>query len=220
MTDPITREQFLIPLLGANSYWGREAYQALAAIPGDPAAMWGACMRGDALLWAASWAGVDHRRVILAACAAVRPVLRYVPGGEGRPGLALEAAEARARGDPRATLERVRWAADHAATAASDAFDAAGSQTSDPISPHQAHASYAAAYAAYAAAEAADAAYVSATRSTYAARAVLGAVFAADRSDRHRSLPTSLAASADLVRQHIPWPVVEATLAKRLGVPT
>jgi hypothetical protein len=72
---------------------------------------WAECSRGDWLIWWAERTGVDRRLVVRAACACARLALPYVPEGEDRPRLAIETAEAWARGE--ATLDYVR-AARHA----------------------------------------------------------------------------------------------------------
>ena len=105
---------------------------------------WEQSERGDWLLWLAAKAGVDRRRLVMAACACARLALVHVPPGEERPRVAIETAEAWCRGE--ATIEQVKEARRNAA----DAYAAyASSPASSPA---------AAAYAAYAAADAADAA--------------------------------------------------------------
>ncbi len=107
------------------------------------ATAWGECDRGDWLLWLAGMAGVDRRRLVLAACACARGALPYIPEGENRPRVAIETAEKWARGEEGVTLGDVRRAACAAyAACATDATDAAYAATD-------------AAYAAYAAADAA-----------------------------------------------------------------
>ena len=81
-------------------------------------ASWEACERGDWLLWLVAKAGVDRRKVVLAACKCARLSLRYVPKGETRPLTAIRTAEAWCHG--KATIKEVRTAA-YAAYAASDA---------------------------------------------------------------------------------------------------
>jgi hypothetical protein len=85
---------------------------------------WAECERGDWLLWLAISAGVDRRRVVLAACACARLSLPHVPAGEMRPLKAIETTEAWARGDAGVTLSDVAAAAS-AADAAASAADAA-----------------------------------------------------------------------------------------------
>jgi hypothetical protein len=105
------------------------------------AAAWAACEDPRWLLWYAGRVsgprGAEpRRRLTLCACECARLALPYVRAGEERPRIAIETAEAWARGGEGApTLEQVRVAA-----AAADAADA-----------------YAAADAAYAAAAAAAA---------------------------------------------------------------
>lgn len=103
---------------------------------------WDACERGDWMLWLAAKAGLCTReQLVLAACACARLALVHVPGGEDRPRIAIETAEAWA--DGRAAIDEVRAAADAAYAAAAYADDAAAYAAAD-----------AAAYAAYAAAAA------------------------------------------------------------------
>ena len=115
-------------------------------------AAWAECERGDWMLWLAAKAPLCSRQdLVLAACACARLSLKYVKAGEKRPRVAIETAEAWARGD--ATLDRVRVAA-YASSYASSYASAASS------------AAYAAAYAAYAAAHASSASSAAARTST------------------------------------------------------
>ena len=88
---------------------------------------WEQSERGDWLLWLAAKAGVDRRRLVMAACACARLALVHVPPGEERPRVAIETAEAWCRGE--ATIEQVRKASRNAyaayAYAAAAAADAA-----------------------------------------------------------------------------------------------
>ena len=102
---------------------------------------WADCERGDWLLWLAAKAGIDCKRLVMAACACARLALMHVRVGEERTRIAIETAEAWCRGE--ATIEQVREARKNAAARAA-AYDAA-------------RAAYAAADAAYAAAYAAAA---------------------------------------------------------------
>ena len=198
-TETKTRADSIQPLLerldacGDARKWARQRTLAEA---------WSECPRGDWLLWLAGRLGIDRRVLVAATCAVVRPALRYVPAGEDRPRLAIEAAEAGARGEEGVTLERVRWAAADAYDAAADAYDAA------------AYATEAAAYAAYAAAYATEAA-------AYAADAAAEAASDDDADDAGPDAAAgtdarvaSLAASADLVRQHIPSHYIDALAAE------
>jgi hypothetical protein len=149
---------------------------------------WNQCERGDWMLWFAGKIEVDRKLLVLAACGCARKALKNVPEGEERPRIAIEAAEAWCRGE--ASIEDVRAAADaaraaaYAARAAADAADAA------------AYAARAAAYAAYAAADAADA----------AARAAAYAAYAAADAAAEAA---SLAQSANIVREVIPFAEIE-----------
>lgn len=140
---------------------------------------WSECRRADWLLLAAVRLGVDHRPIVMAACACARMALRYVPAGDDRPRVGIETAEAWCRGA--ATLERVYAAiADaHAAHAFADTYDAAAYDTA-----------YAAAYAATAT--------TAPGAAGYAARAT---THAADDAEVVRE--KSLADMALLVRGHI-----------------
>lgn len=102
------------------------------------AEVWEQCERGDWLLWLAAKAGVDRKRLVMAACACARLALVHVPSGEERPRIAIETAESWCRGE--ANIEQVREARRNAAAYAAYAYAAAAA------------AAYAAADAAYAAA--------------------------------------------------------------------
>ncbi len=200
----LDRKQFLDALRRSNSYWAREPIHVFAALTGTPAEMWADCPRGDVMLAAASWAGVDRRRLVATACACARSALRYVPEGEDRPKTAIRTAEAWARGDPGVTVESVRMAARAAesATAESVGSGAPGAQA----------ATCAIAAAAWAALAAIPPPAAAAHVCAYVAEAADAAARAADAGPDARV--ASLAASADLVRSHIPWAVVEAALRK------
>ncbi len=161
-------------------------------------AHWLACPRGDWLLWLAVKAGVDRRLIVLAACQCARLVLDRIPPGEDRPRLAIETAEAWARGE--ATIEQVREAGGASAYAAA-----------------YASAAYAAAAAVYAAAHAA--AHAAAYAAVYAAADAAAAYAAADAADADAYAAASasarsamLASCADAVRAVIPWADVERGL--------
>ena len=88
-------------------------------------AAWANCARGHWMLWIVARVGVDPNVVRLAACQCARRALQYVPEGEDRPRLAIEAAEAHARGEiTQAQLDAARAAA-YAASAASAAAESA-----------------------------------------------------------------------------------------------
>ena len=124
----------------------REARVWLAT-QSDPRAAWEACERADWMIWYARRRDVDPKAFVRIACDCARTALPFVPEGENRPRLAIEAAERWMRGE--ATIDEVRDAADAAADAVADA--AAAAEAAE------------AAIAAYAAADAvAAAAYVAA----------------------------------------------------------
>ncbi len=198
MTASITREQFLGALLGLDSYWGRKVAESLASLPGTPAEEWAACRRGDVLLAAAAQVGVDRRTIALAACAAARPALGCMSAKENQPRLAIEAAEAWARREKGATLRRARMAAGRSAR-----FGGSGPHAIFAAASAAAHA----ARAAFAAAGAPHAAFAASCAADALAYGAYDHLVSVRRQ--------TLAASADVVRQHIPWSVVEAALAKR-----
>ena len=138
----------------------------------DPHVAWETCERPDWMIWFARRRSVERKVLVRIACDCARTALRFVPEGEDRPRLAIEAAERWTRGE--ATIDEVRVAAAYAAAYAADtvAFTAA------------ANAADAAAAAADAAANAAanaaaDAAYAAAD----AAADVAYAAYAADAAD-------------------------------------
>ena len=69
---------------------------------------WDDCERGDWLLWLCAKAGVDKKKIVLAACGCARLVLHLVAEDEPRPRLAIETAEAWCRGE--ATIHDVKAA--------------------------------------------------------------------------------------------------------------
>ena len=165
----------------------------------DSAQMWAECQRPDWLLW---WAGqiVPRRDLVLAACDCAETALRFVPGDEHRPRLAIQTARRWAHGE--ATLDEVAAAA-NAANAANAAEYAA------PLSARaDAYAAHAAARAAYAAAFAADlAAYAAhaAARAAYAANAAgYAAEYAAGYYADAAGYYAARSAMLQLIRQR--WP--------------
>src|SRR6185503_5862448 len=113
------------PFLVSNNAC-REA-QEWAAQYHDLASAWAACERGDWLLWLAGRApGFPRATLVLAACACAREALVHVKAGEDRPRIAIETAEAWARGgDGAPTIAEVRAAAAAADDAAAAAAYAA-----------------------------------------------------------------------------------------------
>jgi hypothetical protein len=126
---------------------------------------------------------VKRRKLVLCACECARLALKYVPPGEERPRLAIEAAEKWARREG-PTLDDVHAAAD----AAADASAASATYAAD------------AAYAAYAAADAAYAAAAYAADAADAADDAAAAAYAAAAAARAKTL----SACADIVRKHYP----------------
>ncbi len=156
--------------------------------------LWTRCRRGDWLLWFTERVGVDRRLVTLAACDCAREALGFVPAGEDRPRLAIEAAEAWARGS--ATLDEVHVASDaaayvHAASAAAAAYVYTTDAAAHTV------------YACDAAAAAASAAY-GYTADTAASAAASAADAAAAACTRSHARTQSLARGAELVRARIP----------------
>ena len=93
----------------------REARVWLAT-QSDPRAAWEACERADWMIWYARRRDVDPKAFVRIACDCARTALPFVPEGENRPRLAIEAAERWMRGE--ATIDEVRDAANAAANAA------------------------------------------------------------------------------------------------------
>jgi hypothetical protein len=144
--------------------------------------VWENCERADWLLWWAARDGFDHVEIVRAACACARTALKYVPDGEDRPRLAIEAAE-RWCDDPteehrRASADAAYAVADAAANAARAAYAAAYAAACAAYAAARAPDADAAADAAYAACAAADAAYA-ARAAAYAADAAAYAAYAA-----------------------------------------
>ncbi len=138
-TTTLTREAFLAVLPRWRWYWGDQFRRWAEKTPGSPAELWAKSESGAHLLWLAAWAGIDRRQLVGAACAVARQALPYVRTGEERPRIALETAEAWARGEPGVALLQVRTAA-AAAAAAADAdadadADAAAAAAADAATP-------------------------------------------------------------------------------------
>ena len=184
---------------------------------GDASDIYNSCVRGDWLLEIAALAEVDRRTIVLAACQCARTALQYIPVGEERPRKAIEAAEKWCEG--KGTLEEVRTA--RAAAGAAWAAARAESVGAAGVAPASAlKAARAAAWAAMAAARAAG--------DAGAARAAAGAAWAAwaawDAAGTARAAgeaagdagaaarAASLKQSAAIVREFIPWDVLEEGL--------
>jgi hypothetical protein len=164
------------------------------------------CKHGD---WMACLAGrlFPRKRVVLAICDCVEPVLLYVPAGEERPLAAIQTARQWAMGQ--ATIKQVRAAASAAAAAAAAARAAAAAATAY-VATSAAYAVYTAADAAASAARAAASAAHAPPRAAAgayaaayaAARAAYAAAYAAAPRAAANAFNDSLKRSADIMRQH------------------
>ena len=129
----------------------------------DLVTAWMTCQRADWMLWLAARLLPDDPRVILAVCACARTALQYVPAGEERPRLAIEAAERYATNPSADNMNAASAASDAARAAACDAARAAAGATAWATA-------WAAGTAAWAAGDAARSAFAAAS----AARAAAG----------------------------------------------
>ena len=124
---------------------------------------WDECGRADWLLWWAAKTTVNtHQDIVRVACACAWRALRFVPEGEQRPRLAIEAAE-RWTSDPtpgnrRAAAAEAAWEVAASVAVAAAAWEAA-SEASEAASGASEAAAEAAWEAAEAASEAAEAAW-------------------------------------------------------------
>ena len=176
----------------------------------DDATAWRECRRGDWMLWLLGrLPHVDRKQLVLAACECARLSLHLAPDVDDRPRIAIETAEAWARGDG-PTLDDVRWSAYSATYAAYTAADAANAAAY--AASYAACAAHAAAYAAYAAnavyyaahaaaANAANAVYYAAHAAAYTAYTAADAAAYADALSVEAS---TLSHCADIVRTHFP----------------
>ena len=167
---------------------------AFVAEQPTPQEAWDNCERGDWMLWyigklAGSPSTESRKKLVLCACECARLALKHVPVGEEHPRIALETAEAWARGN--ASLKEVQaaakaaWAAAGAAGAAWAAAEAAA---------------LAAAKAAWAAETAAETvSFVAETAAWAAAKAAKAA-----ETSAWVARFTTLNACADIVRKHYP----------------
>lgn len=197
----------ILRALGANDEIVRSAsiYPSLAAA-------WADWPRGDWMLWLWGLAsGIDRRKLVLAACQCARLSLQYVPEGETRPLVAIETAEAWARG--KATRAELSIAANGAAAAAIAAIAAGDAEVPDAsyaaiwaaavassTYADSSFASDAASYAAAAAAAAANAAIVYADASSgglYADASAFAAACAAGNAAGYASLSSAFAAASE-----------------------
>jgi hypothetical protein len=153
--------------------------------------------RADWMLWLAArrpWG--DHVKIVRCACACARTALMYVPNGEDRPRLAIEAAEKwcenPSKGNAAAAADAAdaaRAAADAAAYAAAYAAARAGIAAADAAADA---AAYAAAYAA------ARAGIAVAARAAAAAASVVAANAAAARAGIAAADAAYAAANAEM----------------------
>ena len=183
---------------------------------------WRECQHGDWMLWIASKIGVDRKRIVMASCDCVEPALQFVPDGEDRPRAAVDAARAWCQGA--ASYEEVRAAAAVADALANAAFanaavaDAAYADAAYAYAYYAAYAAAASAYYAAYAAYAATATHYASSAASSAAAAYAYAYYAAHAANATHyaaaARTQSLAASAGIVRRHIPWDVVREALAK------
>ena len=158
------------------------------------ATAWRNCKRGDWMLWllgtmSGPSESASRRKLVLAACACARLSLKYVPASETRPRVAIETAEAWAKGKEGVTLEKVKSAA-YASASASAAYASASAYAA--YASAAASAAYASAAASASASAAASAAYAYASASASAS-----AAYAAARTK-------TLSACADIVRKFYP----------------
>ena len=122
---------------------------------------WTNCNHTDWLIWIAGRLGIDKKILVLLACECAESVLEYIPKGEERPRLAIEAARGWCKGEVGADEVHSAAAAAYATAANAAAYATAAANA----------AAYAAAYAAYAATAAAYAATAATNAATNAANA-------------------------------------------------
>jgi hypothetical protein len=187
------------------------------------AELWAECPRGDWMMWLAAHLGVDRRRVVLAACDVVEPVLAHVPAGEERPRRAIEVARRWARGE--ATADEVGAAADDAHAAYLAAAAAARAAEGSGAAEHAANAASYAVLTAYVSdpAHAGDDAFFASGSVEHAAAAEYAAIEHTAAAEYAAGVyaagvvaatarATSLARSADIVRAHIDAATIVAAI--------
>jgi len=169
-----------------------------------PKKAWETCKRGDWLLWIADKLNVGRKLLVLAACACARTALKYVPAGEERPRLAIEAAERWADNptEKNKVAAAAAWAAARAAAwTAGDAGAAAAARAA---------AGAAAAARAAAGAAAAARAAAGAAAAARAAAWTAGDAGAAAWAAAHKDM-------AKIVRKIIPFSVICKAIAEYEG---
>ena len=185
----------------------------------DAQTAWVNCERGDWLLWLLAKLEIDRKKLVLLACKCARSSLHLVLKGEERPRIAIETAEAWARGE--ATLGEVN----RAAIAAQEAVYSASSRASYEAAAYVLT-SYASVHAANAAGYAARTADVAnaADRVGYAANAAARAADVANAADRvgyaanaagYAARTAAHAAHANAIRKDISFEEVQKLLENR-----
>ncbi len=162
---------------------------------------WNECERADWCLWLAGALDIEPSVFARVAIACAQTALQYVPAGEERPRLAIEAA-IRCVEHP---TEKNRQAAARAADAAAHAAARAVADA----------AAYAAAYAARAAADAAASAATSAAASAATSAAASAAARAADVAARAAAYAETRQKMAAIVREHISVDMIVAAIGER-----
>ena len=128
----MNRDEFIKRLTKLKACSG--AMKWVEQTEGTPGQLWEKCETPDHLLWLAgeTLRGKDIDAIALASCDCARTALQYVPAGEERPRLAIEAAEAFIRGD--ITVEQLSaamYAARYAAMSARYAAMSAAESAAD-----------------------------------------------------------------------------------------
>jgi hypothetical protein len=180
-----------------------------------PKKAWETCKRGDWLLWIADKLNVGRKLLVLAACACARTALKYVPAGEERPRLAIEAAE-RWADNPTEKNKVAAAAAWAAARAAGDAGAAAAARAAAGA----AAAARAAAWTAGDAGAAAAARAAAGAAAAWAAAAARAAAWTAGDAGAAAGAAAWAAAHKDMakiVRKIIPFSVICKAIAEYEG---
>jgi hypothetical protein len=160
---------------------------------------WTACRDARVLLRLYARTG-DDAGLVRAACACARQALRWVPSGEDRPRLAIEAAEAWARAKPHANLFFAAAYARDAAHASAHAHASAYARVA------AARAAIAAVYAVYTAAAAAAATVDAAADNAAATVDAAAAAATVDAAAGQEPMNQALARLADVVRATVSCP--------------
>jgi len=169
---------------------------------------WHLCERGDWLLGIAAIIGADHKLVVRAGCDCARTALRYIPEGEHRPRLAIEATEAWCEG--RATLKQVSFAASVASAVTPYGTEGSGGVAAGTAALGAVNAAYAVVHPVRAADAAAKAAASAANTAN-----VIGAGTAVNTINTHTAHKQARAQHADMVRSRIPWSAVRNAIRSK-----